>query len=106
MGAVPQEPTASLGNPISAISSDATKIHEQIPSKAVTRAKAFRADLAVSSVLREGDPALEIVNAAKEGGFDAIVLGHRGMGKMKELFMGSISEKVVHLASCPVIIVE
>jgi nucleotide-binding universal stress UspA family protein len=106
MGAVPPEPTASLGNPISAISGDVTKIHDQILSKAVARAKAFKSDLAVSSVLREGDPTLEIVNAAKEGGFDVIVVGHRGLGKVKELFLGGISEKVVHLASCPVIIIK
>jgi nucleotide-binding universal stress UspA family protein len=57
-------------------------------------------------MLKEGDPALEIVNTAKEGGFDVIVVGHRGLSKMKELFLGSISEKVAHLTPCPVIIVR
>jgi len=45
-------------------------------------------------MFREGDPALEIVNAAKDGGFDVIVVGHRGVGKMTEFVLGSISENV------------
>ena len=63
-------------------------------------------NLAISSILKEGDPANEVVDVAKEGGFDAIVIGHKAQGKVEELFLGSVSEKVAHLASCPVIIVK
>jgi nucleotide-binding universal stress UspA family protein len=57
-------------------------------------------------MLKEGEPALEIVNAAKESVFDVIVVGHKELGKMKELCLGSISEKVAHLVLCPVVIVR
>jgi len=106
MGAVPEEPTAYSSGGMAVFAKDLRKIHEEILSKAVARAKKIKPNLAISSMLREGDPAFEIVNAAKEGGFDVIVVGHKGLGRMKELFLGSVSEKVAHLAPCPVVIVR
>jgi nucleotide-binding universal stress UspA family protein len=106
MGAAPEESTAYSSGGMAAFAKDLLKIHEEILSKAVARAKKVKPNLTISSMLREGDPALEIVNAAKEGGFDVIAVGHKGLSKMKELFLGSTSEKVAHLAPCPVIIVR
>ena len=106
MGVVPEESTAHVGGSTATFAKDLRKIHEEILGKAVARAKMIKPSLAISSMLREGDPALEIVNVAKEGGFDVVVVGHRGLGKVKELFLGSTSEKVAHLASCSVIIVK
>src|SRR5208283_274684 len=106
MGAVPGELIAYSGGKTAVPGKDLMKIHDEILSRSVARVKAVKPNLAVSSMLKEGDPALEIVNTAKEGGFDAVVVGHKGLGKMKELFLGSISEKVAHLAPCPVIIVN
>ena len=57
-------------------------------------------------MLRDGDPAVEIVNVAKDSSFDIIVIGHKGSGKVKESFLGAISEKVAHSAPCPVVIVK
>ena len=57
-------------------------------------------------MLKDGDPAVEIVNFAKDSGFDIIVIGHKGSGKVRERFLGAISEKVAHLAPCPVVIVR
>jgi nucleotide-binding universal stress UspA family protein len=42
----------------------------------------------------------------KDVGFDVVVVGHRGLGRFRELFLGNISEKVAHLAPCPVVIVR
>ena len=106
MGAVPGESIAYSGGNTAAFGKDLREIHDEILSRSVARAKAVKPNLVVSSMLKGGDPALEIVNTAKEGGFDVIVVGHRGLGKMEELFLGSISEKVAHLAPCPVIIVK
>jgi nucleotide-binding universal stress UspA family protein len=108
--AIPQESTAMGTTPqdgnTSTVSKDLTKIYDELLIKSVTHAKMVKPNLTVSSMLKVGDPAVEIVKAAKEGGYDAIVVGHRGLGKMKEIVSGSISEKVVHLAPCPVIIVK
>jgi nucleotide-binding universal stress UspA family protein len=106
MGVVPQESTTYSFENMSILGKDLRKIHEEILSKAVSHAKTVKPDLAVSSMLRDGDPALEIVNVAKDSGFDAIVIGHKSSGMVRERFLGSISEKVAHLAPCPVVIVR
>jgi len=52
----------------------------------------------VQASVLEGDPAETIINYAKEGGFDMIVLGSRGLGNFKGLMLGSVSSKVCHAA--------
>ena len=56
--------------------------------------------------LREGDPAKEIVALAEELDADLVVVGNRGAGRLRCLVAGSISEGVVHCASCPVLVVR
>ncbi len=106
LSANPAELTVSSNASLASVANDVGKIHEEVLRKAVARAKEVKPDLAVTSILRQGDPALEIVNTAKEGSFDVIIVGHKGAGRMREFFMGSISEKVSHLALCPVIIIK
>ena len=70
-------------------------------------AKAFAGcDVQVSRVYREGDPAGEIVKAAKEHNADIIVMGSRGHGQIGGLILGSVSERVLHAAHGPVLIVR
>jgi len=90
------------------VAKDINKIHENFLSKALAKAKAAKPSLEISSIQKQGDSATEIVQAAKDGGFEIIVVGHRGQGKkrVQEFLMGSISEKVAHLAPCPVVIVK
>jgi len=57
-------------------------------------------------LLREGDPAEEIVQAAREGGFDLIVVGHRGLSPIKAFLLGSVSNRVVTHAPCSVLVVR
>jgi nucleotide-binding universal stress UspA family protein len=75
-------------------------------SKALKRAKELKPDLKISTVLKEGRPADEIVKTAKEENFDLIVMGHRGLGRVKEFFLGSVSDRVADEAHCPVLIVD
>jgi len=60
----------------------------------------------VDGVIRVGNPAREIVDFAREGGFGQIVIGSRGMGRLKGIVLGSVSSKVVQLADCPVTVVK
>jgi nucleotide-binding universal stress UspA family protein len=106
MGAVPLEPTTVSGESMVLFAKDLQRFHEKILGKAVVHAKEVKPNVLVSSRLREGDPALEIVAEAKDVGFDVVVVGHRGLGRVRELFLGNISEKVAHLAPCPVVIVR
>jgi nucleotide-binding universal stress UspA family protein len=82
------------------------KAHEQILSKALKKAKELKPNLKISTVLEEGRPSDKIVETAKEGNFDLIVMGHRGLGRVKEFFLGSVSDRVADEAHCPVLIVK
>ncbi len=53
-----------------------------------------------------GAPSEEIVRAANREGNDLVVVGARGLGLMKRLVLGSVSEKVLRYARCPVLIVK
>jgi nucleotide-binding universal stress UspA family protein len=52
----------------------------------------------VTTELRGGDPADEIVKSAEENASDCIVLGSRGLGDFGGLLLGSVSHKVNHSA--------
>ena len=62
--------------------------------------------ISAEKVLREGNAVREIVAVAQHGKFDLVVVGHRGLSKLRELFMGAVSEGVSHKATCPVLIVK
>jgi len=53
-----------------------------------------------------GDPATVILDAAKSFDADLIVMGSRGLGGLKGLLVGSVSDKVLHHAEAPVLIVR
>jgi nucleotide-binding universal stress UspA family protein len=64
------------------------------------------AGVKVETALREGNTVQEIVKLSKEGQFNLIVIGARGIGKIRELLMGSVSEGVIKHAPCPVLVVK
>ena len=66
------------------------------------RAKGLTVDL----IVREGYPATVIEEEARDGGFDLIVIGTRGLSGLKHLLLGSIAERVVQRAPCPVLTVK
>jgi nucleotide-binding universal stress UspA family protein len=53
-----------------------------------------------------GTPAEAIVQYAHEQGADQIVMGRHGQGVMKTMLLGSVVDKVLHLADCPVLLVK
>ena len=57
-------------------------------------------------VLVSTAPAAAIVNHARESGTDLIVIGTRGRGGIAHLVMGSVAERVVQTAPCPVLTVR
>ncbi len=60
----------------------------------------------VETAVRRGSPADEIVRCAEERGTGLIVMGSRGWGAMHAVLLGSVSERVLHNAPCPVLIVR
>ena len=53
-----------------------------------------------------GSPTSEIQDMAVPKKFDLIVIGARGMGSVKELFLGSVSNAIVHKSKIPVMLVK
>ena len=53
-----------------------------------------------------GDPAVEIIEIAEKENADLIVIGSRGLGTIKGVFLGSVSQRVTHQVKCPVMIVK
>ncbi len=62
------------------------------------RAGIAPARVGVKIVKGAGNRASAIVDEAKKGGYDTIVVGRRGLSKVQEFFMGRVSNKVIHLA--------
>jgi nucleotide-binding universal stress UspA family protein len=63
-------------------------------------------ELAPQFVVRPGSPAAEIVRYAEEHAVDLIVMGTHGRGFVAHVVMGSVAEKVVRTAPCPVLTVR
>ena len=57
-------------------------------------------------VMTSGSPAFAIIDYAGEHEIDLIVMGTHGRGALAHLLMGSVAEKVVRLAPCPVLTVR
>ena len=56
-------------------------------------------------VNREDDIAADILAIAGDVGADVIVMGTRGLGSVKSLFVGSVSRAVLHHADRPVLVI-
>lgn len=61
---------------------------------------------AVPAVRSGNSPASEIAAYAKAEGIDLIVLGTHGRGMIGHLLLGNVAEKVVRIATCPVLTVH
>ncbi len=64
------------------------------------------AGLEVKPKIRFGNTAAEILQEAEEGGYEMIVMGSHGRGVLGGFLLGSVSNRVVHHAKCPVLIVR
>jgi nucleotide-binding universal stress UspA family protein len=60
----------------------------------------------VTETLEDGEAAQCIIAAAAREQADTIVMGHRGLGDIEGITLGSVSNKVSHLAGCTVIMIR
>ncbi|RWR80360.1 Universal stress protein A [Cinnamomum micranthum f. kanehirae] len=60
----------------------------------------------VDTKILNGDPKDMICQAAEQIQSDLLVVGSRGLGKIKRAFLGSVSDYCAHHAKCPVLIVK
>lgn len=89
-----------IGRTIAAVMKDAqTRLSHRV-------AAADRARLRITSEVVTGFAAATIVDYASENGFDLIVMGTHGRKGIAHLMMGSVAERVVRTAPCPVMTVR
>jgi len=60
----------------------------------------------IKTLKKEGVPADEIVETAKIEDVDLIVIGTLGRSALEKLLLGSVAEKVIRHAPCPVLVVR
>jgi universal stress protein A len=73
-----------------------SRVEERLRAEGVT----------VRSVVREGYAATAIIDEATEQSADLIVIGTHGLSGIKHMLLGSIAERVVQKAPCPVLTVK
>jgi nucleotide-binding universal stress UspA family protein len=69
------------------------------------KARKEKPNLKVYTAFEHGNPDEKIVETAKRGNFDIIIMGSRGLGN-REYSLGSISHRVADNSPCPVLIVK
>ena len=88
-----------------AASSPGMKDAKSAVDAAVRRAKAAGVP-AKPQTAQAPDPAPAIVQRAEDLGATMIIMGSRGMTGIKRVLLGSVAERVVELAHCPVLVVR
>lgn len=61
---------------------------------------------AVQEVILRGDPATALLKHLEQQQAPWVVMGRQGKSTLKEIFIGSVSQKLVHRAGCPVTLVN
>ena len=64
------------------------------------------ANLKATTQIVSGRPFMEIIRLAEEKAVDLIVIGTHGRGALSQMLLGSVADKVVHKAPCPVLSVR
>jgi nucleotide-binding universal stress UspA family protein len=64
------------------------------------------AGIAAAATVVTGEPSQAIVEHAKTGAFDLIVMSTQGRTGLTHLFLGSVAERVLRSAPCPVLTVR
>lgn len=73
---------------------------------AILKESAAALAVTADAVVITGRPAHTIVDHATDGGFDLIVMGTHGRTGLSHVVMGSVAERVVQKAHCPVLTIR
>ena len=76
--------------------------------KVLLEAKSIFANnnIEAKTIFKEGHPAQTIADVANEEGYDMVVIGSRGFGGLKKLFLGSVSSAVIQEVKSNVYVVK
>ncbi|ADU51933.1 UspA domain-containing protein [Thermaerobacter marianensis DSM 12885] len=104
---VPPALSTPLAPPLTAgddllVLGEANARRELEPARDELRQAGFRAEVDVAT----GLPGEEICRYAEQGGYQLIVMGRRGLGRLQEVLLGSVSEYVLRHTRLPVLVVQ
>jgi nucleotide-binding universal stress UspA family protein len=98
----PPEPATSVE--LGAVLDDAREHYEEGFKKIVEKARGHNLD--VRTDMAVGHPGEQIIHRAEVEGIDLIILGRRGRSMLSRMMLGSVSERVLRYAHCPVMVVH
>jgi len=70
------------------------------------KTRAAQKGILFKSKITRGSPTCEIQELANAKRFDLVVIGARGRGSLKDAFLGSVSNAIVHKCKIPVMVVK
>ncbi len=86
------------------------QLADQMETEAATYLREVTAtlpdDLSVTTVLRHGDPAEEILALVRAEPVDLVCMGARGRGRVSGALLGSVSSAVLHHSPVPVVVLH
>ena len=87
-----------------------TRVQEEaakgIGERVVSEAESHVKGVSMDKKVELGHPAKTIIDFAKKGNYDLIVMGRRGLNPVRRFVLGSVSDKVARHAQCSVLIVR
>jgi universal stress protein A len=82
-----------------------TRQHAQKRLAALVR-QAKKRGVRAKALLVDGVPAEQIARTARRGRVDLIVIGTHGRSGLSKVLLGSVAERVIRLATCPILTVR
>jgi nucleotide-binding universal stress UspA family protein len=98
----PPEPPTSVE--LEAALDDAREHFEAGLKKVVERAQAQGVNIETDFAV--GHPGEQLIHRAEQDNFDLIIVGRRGTSLFQKMILGSVSERVLRYAHCPVMVVK
>ena len=89
----------------------APQLEEELAKKTrefleIVKKKIEKENLTCETIVRlDAQPSIPIVEEAKNRSVDLIIMGTRGTTGLKRIFLGSVAQKVIGYAPCPVMVV-
>lgn len=80
--------------------------HAEAYLREVVEKRRAQTDVPIQIVVAQGNPAESIVAQAQEMGVDLIVMSTHGRTGLRRFAFGSVTEDVLHHATCPVLVIR